>query len=219
MTAIHISQDGHYAGTGQLVRHPDGTVTIEDCSAILGPDGLDHESGEQQAAAERAYAAIEAAIAAGESSVAVDGCVYTWDIEEPPTIKVLGLGDENWDSDEYADPWESEEERRRLSRRREWERYGTVRVQIGDVVYEVGCAIGVPEYLRATAEAAGGDTTRPAYLAAWYVTWSDWACAPASAGRDGIPADLKDDVLGAISDAVVRLWREYQEERAGEVED
>ena len=214
MPTIHISQDGHYAGTAELIQFPDGTVTIEDCSAILGPSGLDHASGEQQAAAERAYEAIEAAIAAGESSVAVDGCVYTWAVEEPPTIKVLGLGDDNWDEEPL--PQETEEERLQRESRRTWERYGTVRVQIGEVVYEVGCAIGVPEYLRATAEAAGGDTTRPAYLAAWYVTWSDWACAPASAGPDGIPEDLRDDVLGAIYDARVRLWREYQEERAGE---
>src|SRR5690606_28180519 len=129
-----------------------------------------------------------------------------------------GLGDEDWDSDEYADSCETAEERRRREIRREWERYGTVRVRVGEVEYQVGCCIGVPEYLRATAEAAGGDTTRPAYLAAWYVHPSDWSCAPASSGPDGVPAELADAVLGAISDAVVRLWREYQAERAGEVE-
>jgi len=210
---VHISQDGRWAGTGRLFRHPDGTVTIEDCFAVLGPRGLDHASGEQQKASDRAYEAIEAAIAAGESSVTVDGCVYTWAVEEPPEIRVLGLGDEDWDSDEYADPCETEEERRQRESLRRWERYGTVRVQVGDVVYEVGCAIGVPPYLRATAEAAGGDRITP-YLSAWYVTWGNWACAPASAGRDGIPADLKDDVLAAIYDARVRLWREYQQQRA-----
>ena len=211
---IHIFQDDRWAGMGQLVRHPDGTVTIEDCFAVLGPRGLDHESGEQQKASNRAYEAIEAAIAAGQESVTVDGCTYTWAVAEPPEIRVLGLGDENWDADEYADPWETEEERRRREAVREWERYGTVRVQVGDVVYEVGCCIGVPPYLRATAEAAGGDTTRPAYLAAWYVHPSDWSCAPASSGPDGVPAELADEVLGAISNAVALLWREYQEERA-----
>lgn len=215
---IILSQDGVYAGTGRLVRHPDGTVTIEDCPAILGPRGLDHASGEQQAASDRAYAAIEAAIARGESGAAIDGCTYSWAVEEPPAIRVLGLGDEDWDSDEYADSCETEEERRQRESRREWERYGTIRVQIGDVECQVGCAIGVPEYLRGTAEAAGGDTTHPAYLDAWYVHPSDWSCAPASSGPDGIPADLKDDVLAAICDARHRLWREYQEERAGEVE-
>lgn len=216
---ISISQDGRWAGTGRLVRHPDGgTVTIEDCFAVLGPRGLDHASGEQQKAADRAYEAIEAAIAAGHDSVTVDGCVYTWAVEEPPEIRVLGLGDENWDADENADPWETEEERRRREVRREWERYGTIRVQIGDVEYQVGCCIGVPEYLRATAEAAGGDTTHPVYLDVWYVHPSDWSCAPASSGPDGVPADLKDDVLAAIYDARHRLWREYEEERAGEVE-
>ena len=216
-TTIIISQDGRWAGTGRLVRNPDGTVTIEDCWAVLGPRGLDHTSGEQQRASERAYAAIEAAIARGESTVTVDGCVYTWGIEEPPTISVLGLGDEDWDSDEYADPEETEEERRQREAVRQWERYGTVRVQVGDVVYEVGCAIGVPAHLRGTAEAAGGDRITP-YLDAWYVTWSDWSCAPASSGPDGVPAELADAVLGAIRDARVRLWREYEEERAAEVE-
>lgn len=209
---ITLIQDGRWAGTGQLVRNPDSTVTIENCFAVLGPRGLDHASGEQQDASERAYAAIERAIAAGEYSVTVDGCTYSWEIEEPPTIRVLGLGDEDWDSDEYADPCETEEERRRREVRREWERYGTVRVQIGDVEYQVGCAIGVPPYLRATAEAAGGDTTRPVYLAAWYVHPSDWSCAPASSGPDGVPADLADDVLDEIYEARVRLWREYSKE-------
>ena len=120
---IHISQDGVYAGTGELVRHPDGTVTIEDCAAILGPDGLDRESGKQQAAAERAYAAIEAAIARGEASVEIEGCTYTWQVEEPPTIRVLGLGDEDWTAE--ADG----EEREGAADARRWERYGTVEVR------------------------------------------------------------------------------------------
>src|SRR5690606_2752257 len=109
---IHIAQDGVYAGTAEMVRHPDGSVTLEECFAVLGPRGLDHASGEQQAAVERAYTAIEHAIAAGESTVTVDGCVYTWETQEPPTIRVLGLGDEDWGSDEYADSCETEEERR-----------------------------------------------------------------------------------------------------------
>src|SRR5690606_14482900 len=173
-----------------------------------------HESGEQQDAAERVYAAIEAAIARGEDSVALEDSVYTWEIEEPPVIEVVGLGDEDWGAE--ADAWETEAERLQREAARRWERYGTVRVRVGDVVYDVGCAIGVPPELRDTAEAAGGDTTRPAYLAAWYVTWSDWACAPASAGRDGVPSELADDVLRAISDSVARLWREDQEERRAE---
>lgn len=208
---ITLSQDGRWAGTGRLVRNPDGTVTIDNCFAVLGPRGLDHESGEQQAAAERAYAAIERAIAAGESSVTVDECTYTWTIEEPPAIEVLGLGADDWGAE--SDPDETEEERAQREAAREWERYGTVRVRVGEVEYEVGCAIGVPAYLRATAEAAGGDMITP-YLSAWYVARVDWSCAPASSGPDGVPADLADAVLGAISDAVVRLWREYQEERA-----
>lgn len=214
MATIIIAQDGVYAGAGRLVRHSDGTVTIEDCSAILGPPGLDHASGEQQATAERAYAAIERAIAAGESSVTIDGCTYSWAVEEPPAIEVLGLGADDWGAE--ADPEESEEERRRREAAREWERYGTVRVRVGEVEYQVGCAIGVPAYLRATAEAAGGDMITP-YLSAWYVARVDWSCAPASSGPDGVPADLADDVLAEIYEARHRLWREYQEERANEI--
>lgn len=71
---ISISQDGVWAGTGHL--SPEGT--IEDCQAVLGPDGLDHTSGKQQAAAERAYAGIEAAIAEGRSETTVDGVRYSW---------------------------------------------------------------------------------------------------------------------------------------------
>ncbi|HEX7048739.1 MAG TPA: hypothetical protein VF188_00905 [Longimicrobiales bacterium] len=194
---IIISQDGVYAGTGRLIRHDDG-VTIEDCSAVLGPDGLDHESGEAQDAADRAYEVIERAIAAGESTVTVDGCTYTWQIEDDPEPEVLGLGDEDWTHDDE----------------REWMRYGTVRVRLGEVEYQVGVAIGVPEYLRATAEAAGGDTTRPAYLSAWYIDQSDWSCARASEGRNGIPQGRDRDVLDAVNDAVVRLWREYEQEQA-----
>src|SRR5690606_11111997 len=155
-----------------------------------------------QAAAERAYAAIEAAIARGESTVTVDGCVYSWAVEEQPEIEVIGLGPDEWSAESYPD--ETEDERRRREAARRWERYGTVWVRVGDVEYEVGCAIGVPPYLRATAEAAGGDRITP-YLSAWYVTWSDWACAPSTTGPDGVPADLKDDVLAAIYDARRRL--------------
>jgi len=215
---IHIAQDGTWAGTGRLVRHKDGSVTIEDCFAVLGPRGLDHESGAQQAASDRAYTAIEAAIARGDDSVAVDGCVYTWTIEPPPTIRVLGLGAEDWDADEYADSCETAEERARRVSRRRWERYGTVRVQVGDVVYEVGCCIGVEPALRATAEAAGGDPYHPAYLSAWYVHPTDWSCARASSGPDGVPSDLSAAVLTAIHEASARLWLEYQEQRRAEAE-
>src|SRR5690606_20924688 len=210
MTTIHISQDGHWAGSGRLIRNADGTVTIEDCWAVLGPRGLDHASGEQQKAAERAYAAIEAAIARREDSVTIDGCSYTWTIQEPPEIRALGLGDEDWGAEQ--DAWESEEERAQREAAREWERYGTIRVQIGAVTYDVGAAIGVPEYLRATALAAGGDMYRPAYLAAWYVDQSDWSFARGSDGTVGLPADLAPEVLAAISSEVARRWREYQQQ-------
>lgn len=75
MTSITIHQDGTYAGQGTI----SSTGRIE-CDAVLGPEGLDHQSGEQQDAAERAYDAIESAIADGETSVTVDGVEYTWAI-------------------------------------------------------------------------------------------------------------------------------------------
>ena len=136
--------------------------------------------------------------------------------EHQPTIRVLGLGAEDWDAEPI--PQETAEERARRERRRHWERYGTVRVQIGDVVYEVGAVIGVPEYLRATAEAAGGDPYHPAYLTAWYLDPTDWSCAPASHGPDGVPSDLSAAVLTAIHEASARLWQEYQEQRRAEAE-
>lgn len=69
---ISISQDGIWAGDGKL---RDGSI---ECSAVLGPDGLDHGSGEQQEAAERAYDAIEDALGRGEDAVTVEGVRYTW---------------------------------------------------------------------------------------------------------------------------------------------
>jgi len=74
---IHIIQDGIYAGSGTLTAEGH----IEDCAAILGPDGLDHGDGSQQEAAERAYEAIERAIREGEDAVELDGVTYTWEIE------------------------------------------------------------------------------------------------------------------------------------------
>jgi len=134
--------------------------------------------------------------------------------EKPREIEVLGLGLDDWTVEPA--PWESEAERRRRDAARRWERYGTVWVRVGEIEYEVSVAIGVPPYLRATAEAAGGDTTRASYLDAWYVDSSDWSRAPASHGPDGVPEDLSYAVLEAIRDARHRLWREYQQERARE---
>jgi hypothetical protein len=116
-------------------------------------------------------------------------------------IVVIGLGEEDWTDPEV----------------REWVRYGEVRVRIGSVEYSVGVAIGVPEYLRATAEAAGGDRITP-YLWAWYVDADDWAAAPAYdaetgqfiQGQGGVPEKYRDDVLDAIRSAARRLWREYE---------
>lgn len=198
MTRINISQDGVWAGDGVLAR--DGSrIYIEDCPAILGPRHLEGEAAQDYA--ERVYGAIEEAIERGETSLELDGIVYSWEVEAP-TIEVIGLGDDDWT--EEADG----EEREGATDAREWERYGTVKVKIDGTTYEVGVVIGVPGYLRGTARAAGGDTTTP-YLAAWYADVSDYAAA-------GIPSDLAEEVLAAIKGAARRLWAEYQAEVAGE---
>lgn len=114
-----------------------------------------------------------------------------------PPITVLGLGDDDCTS--YCEPEEAE-----------WIRYGTVRVQVGDAVYAVSCVLGVPEHLRGTAIAAGGDTITP-YLDAWYADPSDWACAPRSnGGQDGLAGYLAALVLAEISAHARRLWGEHQ---------
>lgn len=90
MARISISQNGAWAGDGILVR--DGRRTyIKDCPARLGPDHLDHESGEEQEYTERVYEAIEEAIEAGQDQLTLDGIEYTWTIT-PPEIEVVGLG-------------------------------------------------------------------------------------------------------------------------------
>lgn len=114
-----------------------------------------------------------------------------------PPITVLGLGGEDWT--DAGDPEEAE-----------WTRYGTVRVQVGDDVYDVGCVLGVPEYLRGTAIAAGGDTITP-YLDAWYADRSDWGSAPRNGAQDGLAAYLADPVLDAIRAHARRLWGEHEE--------
>ncbi|MFW6024035.1 MAG: hypothetical protein ACOC8P_00260 [Dichotomicrobium sp.] len=65
---ISIEENGVWAGTGQLV---DGS--IQNCPAILGDD---------QDMAERAYEAIEQAIARGEHNVTIDDYTWTWEIIE-----------------------------------------------------------------------------------------------------------------------------------------
>jgi len=203
--SISISQDGAWAGDGTLVR--DGRrAYIEDCPAILGPRHLEGEAAQDYA--ERVYGAIEEAIERGETSLKMDGIAYSWEIREPE-IEVLGLGGDDWT--EEADG----EEREGAADAREWERYGTVRVRIDGVTYEVGVVIGVPEYLRGTARAAGGDTTTP-YLGTWYADPSDYLSAPGDDGSIGIPSDLAKEVLAAIRGEVRRLWAEYQAELAGE---
>lgn len=67
MGHISISENGVWAGNGALV---DGV--IEDCPAVLGRD---------QDMSEAAYAAIEQAIAAGNSRASIGDYTWTWDID------------------------------------------------------------------------------------------------------------------------------------------
>ena len=91
MTRIDIYQDDTWAGEGTIRAR-----SIE-CTAILGPTGLDHETGAAQDAAERAYEAIEQAIAAGQDSATVDGIRYTWDypagVEDPDLAREAALAE------------------------------------------------------------------------------------------------------------------------------
>ena len=98
--------------------------------------------------------------------------------------------------------------------RTEWAVYGAVRIHLADGrTADVGITVGVPEHLRATAQAAGGDVTRPAYLGAWYGDASDCESAPLSDGSEA-PDWLCDAASDALSDAAVRLWRDAQEQDA-----
>lgn len=75
MTTISIDENGIWAGSGTL---RDGI--IEDCMAILGDD---------QDMAEKAYEAIEQAIADGESSVTIGEYTWTWEITADDTEAYL----------------------------------------------------------------------------------------------------------------------------------
>jgi hypothetical protein len=108
-------------------------------------------------------------------------------------IKVLGTGSE------FDLPDEAQQDT-------DMEWYGTVEVEIGGVVYQVGAVIGVPESERGTCRAAGAGV-RP-HLTAWYADGSDWSCAPASGGGAGLPQALASDVIAAIAANARRLWAE-----------
>jgi hypothetical protein len=111
-------------------------------------------------------------------------------------IAVLGLGSCDWTAEDAGEEWDDA-----AVMVAEWERYGTIMVEIDGRTYEVGCCIGVPEHFRSTARAAGGDEKRAAYIEAWYVEASDWS------GAD-VPAHLADAVLTAIDAEAARLWRD-----------
>lgn len=118
-------------------------------------------------------------------------------------IEIIGLGNEDW-TDTLVDEDEGVESVA------EWERYGTIEVRIGGVTYEVGCVIGVPEHLRGTARAAGGDRVTP-YLDAWFADASDYESAPGDDGSEGVAPELYADLLAALAEAAPRLWSEARE--------
>jgi hypothetical protein len=111
-------------------------------------------------------------------------------------ITVKGLGPWDWTAEDAGEEWDDA-----AVMVAEWERYGTIMVEIDGRTYEVGCCIGVPEHFRDTARAAGGDEMRAAYIEASYVDASDWS------GAD-VPAHLADAVLSAIEAEAARLWAE-----------
>ena len=74
----------------------------------------------------------------------------------------------------------------------EWERY--CRVEFGG--FDLCVVVGVPESLRGTAAAAGGDTTGP-YLDTWWSNASD---------HDGVPEGRLEAVESALHAARRRLW-------------
>jgi hypothetical protein len=90
----------------------------------------------------------------------------------------------------------------------EMEWYGTVRVNIDDVVYGVGVVLGVRESDRDSCRASGG-SVRP-FLSAWYADASDWMSARASNGTTGLPkdGDMPREVLERIQTHINRLWNE-----------
>jgi len=79
-------------------------------------------------------------------------------------------------------------------------RYGAVAVAVGGKDVEIGVTIGVEEYNRETARAAGG--VNDAMIAAWYEDSSDWQSA------DGIGERTAALILEAIYEQRMRLWNE-----------
>ena len=80
MPKIHLCEDGRWFGSATLVRHEDGSVSIEDRPALPELETIDED--EEPCTADEVYAAIERAIAKGAEEVAVGGGVFTWRIDE-----------------------------------------------------------------------------------------------------------------------------------------
>lgn len=82
--------------------------------------------------------------------------------------------------------------------------YVQVAATVGGRPVKLGTMVGVPEHLRGTARAAGGDTVGP-YLSTWWADRSDW--------QDVSRGELA-EVESALERAAPRLWREVQRMRA-----
>lgn len=153
------------------------------------------EGTEQQAieAARAMYAELQPAYGitveneAGESVAEID--------ETPAAdIAVLGIGSE------FDLPDDAEQDT-------DMEWYGTVRVRVNGVEYQVGAVLGVPESDRGSARASGSIQE---FLNAWYADSSDWDSAPASNGTTGVPRGLASAVIAEIRGSVRKLWREVR---------
>jgi hypothetical protein len=79
---INISENSVFATSGTLITDDDGSCEITDAPGVLGNDDIWAE----------AYAAIEAAIDAGESSAEIDGYTWTWSVEPPEPREVNEQG-------------------------------------------------------------------------------------------------------------------------------
>jgi len=80
--------------------------------------------------------------------------------------------------------------------------YAAWDVTVDGVTYDsVGAVIGVPDYQRGTAKAAGNDSP---FVEAWFADPSDW---------EHLTHDERDAALGALSEKAVRIYYDMNETR------